>query len=114
MAGVGADVIKIERPEGEELRRFPPQVDGESAVYALLNRGKKSIVLYLKAQDEWAPVLAAAGCCVRDGPRARDRRSALRRPRPVRPRDRHRCREPRHAARVVRTAWQRVTRLEHH
>src|SRR5437899_5760191 len=51
LAEAGAEVIKIERPGGEELRRFPPQIDGESAVYALLNRGKKSILLDLKAAD---------------------------------------------------------------
>jgi alpha-methylacyl-CoA racemase len=54
LAEAGAEVIKIERPGGEELRRFPPYVDGESAVYALLNRGKKSIVLDLKAPDDRA------------------------------------------------------------
>ena len=51
LAEAGAEVVKIERPGGEELRRFPPQIDGESAVYALLNRGKKSVVLDLKAPD---------------------------------------------------------------
>jgi alpha-methylacyl-CoA racemase len=57
----GADVIKIERPEGEELRGYPPQVDGESAVYAQLNRAKKSVALDLKAPDaraRLAPLLA--------------------------------------------------------
>jgi alpha-methylacyl-CoA racemase len=61
LAEAGADVIKIERPGGEELRRHPPHVDGESAVYALLNRGKKSIVLDLKSSDaraRLAPLLA--------------------------------------------------------
>jgi alpha-methylacyl-CoA racemase len=61
LAEAGAEVIKIERPDGEELRRFPPQIDGESAVYALLNRGKKSIVLDLKAADartRLAPLIA--------------------------------------------------------
>src|SRR5262249_49346756 len=48
LAEAGAEVIKIERPGGEELRRHPPHIDGESAVYALLSRGKKSIVLDLK------------------------------------------------------------------
>jgi alpha-methylacyl-CoA racemase len=61
LAEAGAEVIKIERPGGEELRRHPPYIDGESAVYALLNRGKKSIVLDLKAPDDrarLAPLLA--------------------------------------------------------
>jgi alpha-methylacyl-CoA racemase len=61
LAEAGAEVIKIERPGGEELRRFPPQVDGESAVYVLLNRLKKSVVLDLKAPDaraRLAPLLA--------------------------------------------------------
>src|ERR1700726_5304296 len=61
LAEAGAEVIKIERPDGEELLRHPPHVDGESAVYALLNRGKKSIVLDLKAPDaraRLAPLLA--------------------------------------------------------
>lgn len=61
LAEAGADVIKVERPGGEELRRHPPHVDGESAVYALLNRGKKSIMLDLKAPDaraRLAPLLA--------------------------------------------------------
>ncbi len=51
LAEAGTEVIRIERPGGEELRRHPPYIDGESAVYALLNRGKKSIVLDLKAPD---------------------------------------------------------------
>jgi len=54
LAEAGAEVVKIERPGGEELRRYPPHIDGESAVYALLNRGKKSIVLDLKAADDLA------------------------------------------------------------
>jgi alpha-methylacyl-CoA racemase len=61
LAEAGAEVIKIERPGGEELRRHPPHIGGESAVYALLNRGKKSMVLDLKAPQDrarLAPLLA--------------------------------------------------------
>src|SRR5215467_3655445 len=61
LAEAGAEVVKIERPGGEELRRYPPYIDGESAVYALLNRGKKSVVLDLKTADDrarLAPLLA--------------------------------------------------------
>src|SRR5215471_11417535 len=63
LAEAGAEVIKIERPGGEELRRHPPHVDGESAVYALLNRGKKSIVLNLKTLDGRARLTPLLGRC---------------------------------------------------
>ena len=48
LAEAGAEVIKIERPGGEDMRRFPPAFDGISAPFALLNRGKSSLVLDLK------------------------------------------------------------------
>jgi alpha-methylacyl-CoA racemase len=51
LAEAGAEVIKIERPGGEEMRSFPPQWDGESAAFALLNRGKKVVTLDLKSPD---------------------------------------------------------------
>jgi crotonobetainyl-CoA:carnitine CoA-transferase CaiB-like acyl-CoA transferase len=54
LAEAGAEVIKIERPGGEDVRAFPPRFDGFSAVFALLNRGKKSLVLDLKREDERA------------------------------------------------------------
>ena len=63
LAEAGAEVIKIERPGGEELRRHPPYIDGESAVYALLNRGKKSIVLDLKAPDAGTQLAPLLGRC---------------------------------------------------
>ncbi|HEY6024737.1 MAG TPA: CoA transferase [Pseudolabrys sp.] len=47
-AEAGAEVIKIERPGGENARHFPPLIDGESAAFAMLNRGKKAIALDLK------------------------------------------------------------------
>ena len=63
LAEAGAEVIKIERPGGEELRGYPPHIDGESAVYALLNRGKKSIVLDLKAPDGRARLASLLARC---------------------------------------------------
>src|SRR5215467_617771 len=63
LAEAGAEVVKIERPGGEELRRYPPYIDGESAVYALLNRGKKSIVLDLKEPDAGARLKPLLGRC---------------------------------------------------
>ena len=45
LAEAGAEVIKIEQPGGENARRFPPMVDGESAAFLMLNRGKTSMAL---------------------------------------------------------------------
>jgi alpha-methylacyl-CoA racemase len=63
LAEAGAEVIKIERPGGEDMRRFPPLVDGESAVFALLNRGKTVLTLDLKSaadRDTLKPLLERA------------------------------------------------------
>ena len=52
LADLGADVIKVESPAGDEAREFgPPFLGGEGMNYMALNRGKRSIVLDLK-QDE--------------------------------------------------------------
>src|SRR6185436_18274881 len=52
LAEAGAEVIKIERPHGEDMRVTPPRFDGESAVFALLNRGKKSLAIDLKNDSD--------------------------------------------------------------
>jgi alpha-methylacyl-CoA racemase len=54
LAEAGAEVIKIERPGGEEMRHFPPMLDGESAPFALLNRGKQVLTLDLKDEADRA------------------------------------------------------------
>ncbi len=50
LADMGADVIKVERlPGGDGTRGFvPPDVDGESAAFMMLNRGKRGIALDLR------------------------------------------------------------------
>ena len=57
LAEAGAEVIKIERPGGEDMRRYEPRFDGESAMFAMLNRGKKSVVLDLKNDADRARLL---------------------------------------------------------
>ena len=42
-ADFGADVVKIEPPEGDPTRCFPPLVDGGSGWFAYLNFGKQSV-----------------------------------------------------------------------
>ena len=59
LADLGAEVIKIEMPgNGDDSRFFGPFVDGESAYFILLNRGKKSLTLDLKS-DEGKKILMA-------------------------------------------------------
>jgi len=50
-AEMGADVIKVEPPGGDEMRRWPPFVDGESVYFASCNRGKRSIVIDFKTSE---------------------------------------------------------------
>jgi crotonobetainyl-CoA:carnitine CoA-transferase CaiB-like acyl-CoA transferase len=52
LAEAGAEVIKIERPGGEDMRAGAPRFDGEAAAFALLNRGKKSLTLDLKNDSD--------------------------------------------------------------
>jgi crotonobetainyl-CoA:carnitine CoA-transferase CaiB-like acyl-CoA transferase len=48
LADMGAEIIKIESPDGDMLRQWPPHTGGFSENFASLNRGKKSIALDLK------------------------------------------------------------------
>jgi len=49
MGDMGAEIIKIEVPEGgDDSRKYPPFVGSESAYFMNLNRNKKSLVLNLK------------------------------------------------------------------
>lgn len=48
LADLGADVIKVEPPEGDMAREFAPFVEGESAFFMAVNRSKRSVSLDLK------------------------------------------------------------------
>ena len=48
LADAGADVIKIERASGDDMRDYEPKIGADSVNFCLLNRGKKSIVADLK------------------------------------------------------------------
>ena len=56
LAEAGARVIKVERPEGDFARGYDSAARGESAYFAWLNRGKESIALDLKDDDDLAIV----------------------------------------------------------
>jgi crotonobetainyl-CoA:carnitine CoA-transferase CaiB-like acyl-CoA transferase len=59
LADLGADVIKVEAPEGDETRRWgPPFVAGpngerlDAAYFHCCNRGKRSVIADLKSDDD--------------------------------------------------------------
>lgn len=53
LAELGARVVKVEKPVGgDDARQYPPFVDGQSAYFLSLNRGKESIALNLKDEDD--------------------------------------------------------------
>lgn len=52
LADLGADVVKVEAPGGDDARHFgPPFLGGEGMNFMALNRGKRSVVLDLKTEQ---------------------------------------------------------------
>jgi crotonobetainyl-CoA:carnitine CoA-transferase CaiB-like acyl-CoA transferase len=51
LADLGADVIKVESPQGDPLRRIGAQRNGGSITWASVNRNKRGITLDLKQAD---------------------------------------------------------------
>jgi CoA:oxalate CoA-transferase len=54
LSDLGAEIIKIEPPEGDMMRARPPLRDGASTSFGQLNTGKKSVVLDLKRPEAMA------------------------------------------------------------
>jgi crotonobetainyl-CoA:carnitine CoA-transferase CaiB-like acyl-CoA transferase len=53
LADLGADVTKVERPGGDPSRGWgPPFIDGVGSIFATTNRGKRSLLLDLRAEPD--------------------------------------------------------------
>lgn len=63
LADLGAQVIKVEAPEGDHIRSQPPLRDGCSAYFGHLNCGKQSIVIDLKNPSGQQIARSLAGAC---------------------------------------------------
>lgn len=69
LADAGAEVIKIERPEGDFARGYDDVAKGQSSYFVWLNRGKTSVVLDLstpKGKAELEQLLAGADVLVQN------------------------------------------------
>ncbi|RQS76957.1 CoA transferase [Burkholderia sp. Bp8963] len=64
LGDLGADVIKIEPPDGDDYRAIGPFADGESGLFRAMNRNKRSVVIDLKTADGQA--LAQSLCAQAD------------------------------------------------
>ena len=63
MADLGAEVIKIEGPEGDLIRGRPPLREGHSAYFGALNCGKKSVAIDLKSEAARRIIHELAAIC---------------------------------------------------
>jgi formyl-CoA transferase len=58
LADQGAEVIKIEPPTGDNLRKYPSTLEAESRAFIGVNRSKLGVVLDLKQADDLAALMA--------------------------------------------------------
>lgn len=52
LADLGAEVIKIEKPSGDEARKMEPRLHDDGVYFLNINRQKKSVVLDVKCEDD--------------------------------------------------------------
>jgi crotonobetainyl-CoA:carnitine CoA-transferase CaiB-like acyl-CoA transferase len=57
LADQGADVIKVEPPDGDNLRKYPSTLQAESRAFMGVNRSKRGVCLDLKAPKDLAALL---------------------------------------------------------
>ena len=60
LAQLGADVVKVEAPGGDDARAWPPEVDGAGVVHRHMNAGKRGVVLDLATTAGQAAALVIA------------------------------------------------------
>ncbi|MDB5880437.1 MAG: formyl-coenzyme transferase (Formyl-CoA transferase)-like protein [Ramlibacter sp.] len=60
LADLGAEVIKIEPPAGDNLRKYPSTLEAESRAFLGVNRSKRGVVLDLKQPEDLQRLLALA------------------------------------------------------
>jgi len=58
LADQGAEVIKIEPPTGDNLRKYPSTLEAESRAFIGVNRSKLGVVLDLKKAEDLAALMA--------------------------------------------------------
>ena len=58
LADQGADVVKIEPPAGDNLRKYPSTLEAESRAFLGVNRSKRGVVLDLKDAEDRERLLA--------------------------------------------------------
>jgi crotonobetainyl-CoA:carnitine CoA-transferase CaiB-like acyl-CoA transferase len=63
LADLGAEVVKVEPPEGDIVRTTPPVIDGTSVMYAHMNAGKRNVCVDLKAEGGAALLARLAEKC---------------------------------------------------
>ena len=51
LGDLGADIVKIEPPDGDMLRHYPSTLEGDSRAFIGANRGKRAIVIDLKTEE---------------------------------------------------------------
>lgn len=50
LGNLGADVIKVEPPDGEPVREYEPAMDGQSFYYMVFNRNKRGVTLNTRTE----------------------------------------------------------------